>query len=163
MSLVPLCLFSQNFTFSLLLKKGGWDTLLSLFLILQAIATRDAMAKCLYGALFDWIVLKVNQALLAKRHNSDHQVIKIRSGSRNTETVFIYLTVISCSSYQNVATWKFDITCNTCTRFTITDIINRKKNMNIANESHISLHYSPCYHNWIWVSLEVSTIVRITL
>lgn len=46
----------------------------------QAIATRDAMAKCLYGALFDWIVLKVNQALLAKRHNSDHQVI--RGGSR---------------------------------------------------------------------------------
>lgn len=155
MSLVPLCLFSQSFTFSLLLKKGGWDTLLSLFLILQAIATRDAMAKCLYGALFDWIVLKVNQALLAKRHNSDHQVIKIRSGSRNTGTVFIYLTGISCSSYQNVATWKFDITCNT--RFTITYIINRKKNMNI------SLHYSPCYHNWIWVSLEVSTIVRITL
>lgn len=38
------------------------------------------MAKCLYGALFDWIVLKVNQALLAKRHNSDHQVI--RGGSR---------------------------------------------------------------------------------
>ena len=32
------------------------------------------MAKCLYGALFDWIVLKVNQALLAKRHNSEHQV-----------------------------------------------------------------------------------------
>jgi len=38
------------------------------------VATRDAMAKCLYGALFDWIVLKVNQALLAKRHNSEHQV-----------------------------------------------------------------------------------------
>lgn len=42
--------------------------------VLQAIATRDALAKCLYGALFDWIVLKVNHALLAKRHNSEHQV-----------------------------------------------------------------------------------------
>lgn len=32
------------------------------------------MAKCLYGALFDWIVLKVNHALLAKRHHSEHKV-----------------------------------------------------------------------------------------
>jgi myosin heavy subunit len=33
----------------------------------QAIAARDAMAKCLYGALFDWIVLQVNHALLSKK------------------------------------------------------------------------------------------------
>jgi myosin heavy subunit len=33
------------------------------------------MAKCIYGALFDWIVLKVNQALLTKKHNSDHEVM----------------------------------------------------------------------------------------
>ncbi|KAL8597794.1 hypothetical protein ACOMHN_004909 [Nucella lapillus] len=39
----------------------------------EAVATRDAMAKCIYGALFDWIVLKVNQALLAKKHNSEHE------------------------------------------------------------------------------------------
>lgn len=45
-----------------------------LIITFQAVAIRDAMAKCLYGALFDWIVLKVNQALLAKRHNSEHQV-----------------------------------------------------------------------------------------
>ena len=31
------------------------------------------MAKCLYGALFDWIVLQVNHSLLAKRENRDHQ------------------------------------------------------------------------------------------
>ena len=31
------------------------------------------MAKCIYGALFDWIVLKVNQALLAKKHDSEHE------------------------------------------------------------------------------------------
>ncbi|KAH9513297.1 Unconventional myosin-IXa [Bulinus truncatus] len=39
----------------------------------DAVATRDAMAKCIYGALFDWIVLKVNQALLAKKHDSEHE------------------------------------------------------------------------------------------
>ncbi|XP_070212949.1 unconventional myosin-IXb-like [Littorina saxatilis] len=39
----------------------------------DAVATRDAMAKCIYGSLFDWIVLKVNQALLAKKHNSEHE------------------------------------------------------------------------------------------
>lgn len=37
----------------------------------EAIATRDAMAKCLYVALFDWIVMRINQALLSKRDNRD--------------------------------------------------------------------------------------------
>lgn len=42
--------------------------------MLQAIAARDAMAKCLYGALFDWIVLQVNHALLSKKDTlRDHQ------------------------------------------------------------------------------------------
>lgn len=40
----------------------------------QAIATRDAMAKCLYGALFDWIVLQINQALLARKDFPTHRV-----------------------------------------------------------------------------------------
>lgn len=32
------------------------------------------MAKCLYGALFDWIVLQVNHALLSKKDTlRDHQ------------------------------------------------------------------------------------------
>ncbi|XP_061172961.1 unconventional myosin-IXa-like [Saccostrea echinata] len=52
---------------------AGDETVVMNYRMQDAIATRDAMAKCLYGALFDWIVLKVNQALLAKRHNSDHQ------------------------------------------------------------------------------------------
>lgn len=52
---------------------AGDETVVMNYKMHDAIATRDAMAKCLYGALFDWIVLKVNQALLAKRHNSDHQ------------------------------------------------------------------------------------------
>lgn len=37
----------------------------------EAIATRDAMAKCLYATLFDWIVLRINQALLSRRENRD--------------------------------------------------------------------------------------------
>lgn len=40
----------------------------------EAIATRDAMAKCLYGALFDWIVMQVNHALLSKKDTlREHQ------------------------------------------------------------------------------------------
>ena len=43
-------------------------------IFLKAIAARDAMAKCLYGALFDWIVLQVNHALLSKKDTlRDHQ------------------------------------------------------------------------------------------
>ncbi|XP_053405798.1 unconventional myosin-IXAb-like isoform X4 [Mercenaria mercenaria] len=52
---------------------AGDETVVMTHRMEHAVATRDAMAKCLYGALFDWIVLKVNQALLAKRHNSEHQ------------------------------------------------------------------------------------------
>ncbi|XP_031570489.1 unconventional myosin-IXa-like [Actinia tenebrosa] len=33
----------------------------------EALATRDAMAKALYGALFDWIVLQVNHVLVIKQ------------------------------------------------------------------------------------------------
>ncbi|XP_052282643.1 unconventional myosin-IXa-like isoform X3 [Dreissena polymorpha] len=52
---------------------AGDETVVMTHRMDNAVAIRDAMAKCLYGALFDWIVLKVNQALLAKRHNSEHQ------------------------------------------------------------------------------------------
>ena len=31
----------------------------------EALAARDALAKCLYGALFDWIVLQVNYSLIS--------------------------------------------------------------------------------------------------
>ena len=41
--------------------------------VFQAVATRDAMAKCLYGGLFDWIVLQVNHALLSKQEIREHQ------------------------------------------------------------------------------------------
>ncbi|CAL1546779.1 unnamed protein product [Lymnaea stagnalis] len=52
---------------------AGDETFVINYKMEDAIATRDAMAKCVYGALFDWIVLKVNQALLAKKHDSEHE------------------------------------------------------------------------------------------
>ena len=41
--------------------------MLSVYYFGQAVATRDAMAKALYGTLFDWIVLQVNHALAVKQ------------------------------------------------------------------------------------------------
>ena len=41
---------------------------------LQAASTRDATAKCLYGALFDWIVLQINTTLLSKHGSRPNKV-----------------------------------------------------------------------------------------
>ncbi|VDM96149.1 unnamed protein product [Thelazia callipaeda] len=42
------------------------DVVISRYNVNEAKNTRDAMAKCLYNALFHWIVLRMNQALLKK-------------------------------------------------------------------------------------------------
>lgn len=47
--------------------KASGETLVINYRLPEAIAARDAMAKCLYGALFDWIVLQLNHALLSKK------------------------------------------------------------------------------------------------
>ncbi|KAB7495362.1 Unconventional myosin-IXa [Armadillidium nasatum] len=39
----------------------------------EAIAARDALAKCLYGALFDWIVLQVNYSLISLKDQTMEQ------------------------------------------------------------------------------------------
>ncbi|XP_064649150.1 unconventional myosin-IXa-like isoform X20 [Lineus longissimus] len=52
---------------------AGGETLLISYKMEEAISTRDAMAKCLYGALFDWIVLQVNHALISKKDSREHQ------------------------------------------------------------------------------------------
>lgn len=54
--------------------KASGETLIINYRLPEAIAARDAMAKCLYGALFDWIVMQVNHALLSKKDTlRDHQ------------------------------------------------------------------------------------------
>ncbi|XP_050731320.1 unconventional myosin-IXa-like isoform X3 [Eriocheir sinensis] len=37
----------------------------------EAVAARDALAKCLYGALFDWIVLQVNYSLISLKESAN--------------------------------------------------------------------------------------------
>ncbi|KAL7305793.1 hypothetical protein TKK_0002041 [Trichogramma kaykai] len=54
--------------------RASGETLVINYRLPEAVAARDAMAKCLYGALFDWIVLQVNHALLSKKETTkDHQ------------------------------------------------------------------------------------------
>nr|CAI5823164.1 unnamed protein product [Callosobruchus analis] len=54
--------------------RASGETLVINYKLPEAIASRDAMAKCLYGALFDWIVLQVNHALLSKKDTlREHQ------------------------------------------------------------------------------------------
>lgn len=43
--------------------RASGETLVINYRLPEAIAARDAMAKCLYGALFDWIVLQVGKTL----------------------------------------------------------------------------------------------------
>ncbi|KAH7730130.1 myosin VA [Aphelenchoides avenae] len=42
------------------------DTVITRYNVAEAVNTRDAMAKCLYNALFHWIVLRMNQALIRR-------------------------------------------------------------------------------------------------
>ena len=43
-------------------------------LIFQAVSARNAMAKCLYGAIFDWIVWQINHSLYQKQDHKDQKV-----------------------------------------------------------------------------------------
>ncbi|XP_062386559.1 unconventional myosin-IXb isoform X2 [Sardina pilchardus] len=43
------------------------DTLILPYSLSEAVTARDSMAKSLYGSLFDWIVLRINHALLNKK------------------------------------------------------------------------------------------------
>lgn len=69
-------LFQETLMQALTAKRAraSGETLVINYRLPEAIASRDAMAKCLYGALFDWIVLQVNHALLAKKDTlREHQ------------------------------------------------------------------------------------------
>ncbi|KAK2719040.1 unconventional myosin-IXAa-like isoform X2 [Artemia franciscana] len=50
--------------------RASGETLVINYRMAEAVGARDAMAKCLYAALFDWIVLQLNHALLAKKEPS---------------------------------------------------------------------------------------------
>ncbi|XP_051898400.1 unconventional myosin-IXAa isoform X6 [Pristis pectinata] len=43
----------------------------------EAITVRDSMAKSLYDALFDWIVFRINHALLNNRDLEEHKILSI--------------------------------------------------------------------------------------
>lgn len=58
----------------------------------QAITARDSMAKSLYSALFDWIVLRINHALLNKK--DPEETVRSCSGPNQ----------VSCSPYGNFFT-----------------------------------------------------------
>lgn len=45
----------------------------------QAVTARDSMAKSLYSALFDWIVLRINHALLNKKDMEES--VRVRHGA----------------------------------------------------------------------------------
>ncbi|KAK7086061.1 Unconventional myosin-IXb [Halocaridina rubra] len=47
------------------------ETLVMHYRLPEAIAARDALAKCLYGALFDWIVLQVNYSLITLKESAN--------------------------------------------------------------------------------------------
>ncbi|MEQ2164205.1 hypothetical protein GOODEAATRI_004234, partial [Goodea atripinnis] len=60
----------------------------------EAITARDSMAKSLYGALFDWIVLRINHALLNKKDmeeskNTDHMRPDIVALLRSSDRAFV--------------------------------------------------------------------------
>ena len=59
--------------------KASDETVIMQYKLPEAIAARDALSKCLYGALFDWIVMQVNHALLNKdqtgaQHNGGNSI-----------------------------------------------------------------------------------------
>ncbi|XP_067935086.1 unconventional myosin-IXb-like isoform X2 [Watersipora subatra] len=50
---------------------AGGETMVVRYKLEDAISARDAMAKCLYGAIFDWIVWQINHALFQKQDHKD--------------------------------------------------------------------------------------------
>ena len=64
---------------------------------MQALFARDALSKCIYSRLFDWIVVKVNKALerksssKAKEKDKKHKFIGVLDMLRFNRTIIKYL------------------------------------------------------------------------
>lgn len=57
--------------------RASGETLVINYRLPEAIAARDAMAKCLYGALFDWIVLQVINLISPKKRKRKENTFSI--------------------------------------------------------------------------------------
>ncbi|XP_076288846.1 unconventional myosin-IXa isoform X1 [Lasioglossum baleicum] len=78
--------------------RASGETLVINYRLPEAVAARDAMAKCLYGALFDWIVLQVNHALLSKKDTlRDHQ-----GNSIGVLDIFGFEDFKTCNSFEQL-------------------------------------------------------------
>lgn len=78
--------------------KASGEILIINYRLPEAIASRDAMAKCLYGALFDWIVLQVNHALLSKKDTlREHQ-----GNSIGVLDIFGFEDFGTCNSFEQL-------------------------------------------------------------
>lgn len=70
----------------------------------QAITARDSMAKSLYSALFDWIVLRINHALLNKKDMEESTPVRDDSHTYTTAQTCqnVILLVNSISPFTSV-------------------------------------------------------------
>lgn len=59
----------------------------------QAITARDSMAKSLYSALFDWIVLRINHALLNKKDMEESVPVRERQHTHTCMHIGMQLRV----------------------------------------------------------------------
>lgn len=62
-----------------------WEHKTTLSLTHQAITARDSMAKSLYSALFDWIVLRINHALLNKKDMAESVPVRQKNLTHTTK------------------------------------------------------------------------------
>ncbi|XP_056276289.1 unconventional myosin-IXb isoform X2 [Pseudoliparis swirei] len=73
-------------------------TVVSQYTLQEAPAVRDSMAKCLYSALFDWIVLHINHAMFNRRDMED-------------SVPYLSIGVLDMFGFENLQTNSFEQLC----------------------------------------------------